>query len=523
MNQSFPRLAALGALALAASASMFAGCGDDDDSGNQPQAGTGGIAGKAGSSGTAGSPAGAGGAGNGGTAGSGGLDPCIGIALCERISPSMSEKDIKEKFILATEGTVLAFEAGTYHFLTQLSLTTKGVTVRGAGRAETILDFKIDAAGGAGAAGAAGAAAGPGGGAGASGANGAGGSGPGGASEAILVTGQADNFVIEHLSVRDSIGDAIKVLGRTNVTFRDVGVSWTGVNPTEHGAYGLYPVQCTDVLIEDSEVSGASDAGIYVGQSNRVVVRRNRATKNVAGIEIENTTSADVYENTAEGNTGGLLVFSLPGLEVENGGNVRAYNNKLIANNEKNFAPSGNIVGLIPAGTGAFVMANHDVEFFDNEFRDNKTTQFAVISYLVAERPDYTDHPNYAPFPTKVYAHNNTFAGGGADPDRSKIDGIGNILALGSIGGKLPQPLPPLMIDGILPTPPPEGPNPQQLCFSENAGATGANSFANLRLDTLKTAEFPAFPSWLPELEPAPYVCTLPALPAVSIPQITTP
>ncbi|MCU0682308.1 MAG: right-handed parallel beta-helix repeat-containing protein [Polyangiaceae bacterium] len=506
MNQSFPRLAALGVLALAASASIFAGCGDDDDdSGNQPQAGTGGVGGKAGSGGTAGSPAGAGGA--GGTAGSGGLDPCVGIALCERISPSMSEKDIKEKFILATEGTVLAFEAGTYRFLTQLSLTTKGVTVRGAGRAETILDFKIDAA----------AVAGPGGG------SGAGGSGPGGASEAILVTGQADNFVIEHLSVRDSVGDAIKVLGRTNVTFRDVGVSWTGVNATEHGAYGLYPVQCTDVLIEDSEVSGASDAGIYVGQSNRVVVRRNYATKNVAGIEIENTTSADVYENTAEGNTGGLLVFSLPGLEVENGGNVRAYNNKLIANNENNFAPPGNIVGLIPAGTGAFVMANHDVEFFGNEFKDNKTTQFAVISYLVAERPDYLDHPNYAPFPTKVYAHNNTFAGGGTAPDASQVDGIGILLSLGASIGKLPSPLPPLMIDGILPTPPPAGPNPLQLCFSANTGATGANSFANLRLDTLKRDELPTFPSWLPELEPAPYVCTLPALPAVSIPQITAP
>ncbi|HEU4533509.1 MAG TPA: parallel beta-helix domain-containing protein, partial [Polyangiaceae bacterium] len=349
MNQFFHRLAALGALALAASASSFvAGCGDDDDdTGNQPQAGSGGKAGAGG--GGAGGAAGAGSAGVGGGGGSGGgaADPCAGIAKCERLNPNMAEIDIKTKFIAAAEGTVLAFEPGTYHFRTQLSVTAKGVTVRGAGRATTILDFN-PGTGGAGAGGGAGAA-------------GAAGGGPGGASEAIFVGGQADNFVIERLSVRDSVGDAIKVLGRTNVTFRDVGVSWTGANPSEHGAYGLYPVQCKDVLIEDSEVSGASDAGIYVGQSERVVVRRNRATKNVAGIEIENTTSADVYDNTSEGNTGGLLVFSLPGLEVVNGGNVRVYNNTLAANNERNFAPPGNIVGLIPAGTGAFVMANHDV------------------------------------------------------------------------------------------------------------------------------------------------------------------
>jgi len=48
----------------------------------------------------------------------------------------------------------------------------------------------------------------------------------------------------------------------------------------------------------------AADAGSYVGQSKNVIVRNNRAESNVAGIEIENTQGADVYDNVAVDNTG---------------------------------------------------------------------------------------------------------------------------------------------------------------------------------------------------------------------------
>ena len=101
---------------------------------------------------------------------------------------------------------------------------------------------------------------------------------------------------------------------------------------TTNGAYGIYPVKSKNVLIEDSASIGASDAGIYVGQSQNVIVRRNRAEKNVAGIEIENTINADVYENTATGNTGGILVFNMPNLP-QPGQSTRVFNNKSIDNN----------------------------------------------------------------------------------------------------------------------------------------------------------------------------------------------
>jgi len=70
-------------------------------------------------------------------------------------------------------------------------------------------------------------------------------------------------------------------------------------------------------------------------------------------------------------NTGGILVFDLPGLQQEGGHGIRVYANKMQNNNVENFAASGDIVGLVPAGTGFFVMANHDVEVFGNTITGN--------------------------------------------------------------------------------------------------------------------------------------------------------
>ncbi len=210
--------------------------------------------------------------------------------------------------IEAEPGDVLLFHAGTYSFTNTLSLDVAGVTLRGEGEAETILSFAGQTDG----------------------------------AEGLLVTG--DDFTCEDLAVEDTAGDAIKVEGADNVVFRGVRTEWTGEATDENGAYGIYPVQCSDVLIEDSIVRGASDAGIYVGQTMRAVVRGNTVEGNVAGIEIENTNGADVYENTATGNTGGILVFNLPGLQVANGVGTRVYDNQIIENNGDNFATPGTTV-----------------------------------------------------------------------------------------------------------------------------------------------------------------------------------
>src|SRR3546814_2859165 len=93
----------------------------------------------------------------------------------------------------------------------------------------------------------------------------------------------------------------------------------------------------SDVLIDSVYVRGASDAGIYVGQSKNIVVRDSVATENVAGIEIENSYDADVHDNVATKNTGGILVFDLPSLPMQGGHNVRVFENVVNDNSTPNF------------------------------------------------------------------------------------------------------------------------------------------------------------------------------------------
>ena len=202
---------------------------------------------------------------------------------------------------------------------------------------------------------------------------------------------------------------------------------WTRGPHPENGAYGLYPVNCSNVLIRDSIARGASDAGIYVGQSRNIIVRDNVAELNVAGIEIENSFNADVFGNTASRNTGGVLVFDLPGLPQQGGHAVRVYENTIVGNNTPNFAPAGNIVASVPAGTGVLIMANRDVHVFENEIGDNGTTNVLITSY----RNEFQDTA-YNPLPRNIMIRDNRFGNAGFAP-------AGDLTALAQMGVPLPD------------------------------------------------------------------------------------
>ncbi|NKB34934.1 MAG: hypothetical protein GKR91_17700 [Pseudomonadales bacterium] len=294
-------------------------------------------------------------------------------------APELSfEESFQVQLIEAQPGDVIEVPAGTHNFTRSLSLTVPGVTIRGAGMDESILSFTNQAQG----------------------------------AEGLLVT--ADDFIIEDLAIEDTVGDALKVNESTNVTIRRVRTEWTNGPDSENGAYGIYPVQSRNILIDGSVAIGAADAGIYVGQSSQIVVRNSRAEYNVAGIEIENSTFADVYDNVATNNTGGVLVFDLPNLEVQGGQATRVFNNQIYRNNTENFAPEGAIVGNVPPGTGLLVLANDNIEVYENEFWDNGNVNIMIYSFTLGGRT--IDDPNYDPFPEQIYIHDNEYRGGGTAP-----------------------------------------------------------------------------------------------------------
>ena len=321
------------------------------------------------------------------------------------IQPSEnSYQDIQEALILAEPGDVVRLTAGTFYLRDSLSLDVNDVQVEGEGMNQTILDFSDQQSG----------------------------------AQGLSVT--SDNVTLQDFSIQNAKGDAIKVKGVTNIKFLRVKTEWTNGPSSENGAYGLYPVESTNVLIDGCVAIGASDAGIYVGQSKNIIVRNSRAEYNVAGIEIENSYYADVFNNLATNNTGGILIFDLPGLPQQGGHHVRVFNNRSVGNNTDNFAPEGNIVGEVPRGTGIIVQANSDVEIFDNEIGDNDTVNIAVVTY-----GNETDDQTYYPHPKSIQIHGNEFGPTGYNPDTSKGE-LAQIL-FDLSGGNMPD----IFWDGLVP------------------------------------------------------------------------
>jgi hypothetical protein len=127
----------------------------------------------------------------------------------------------------------------------------------------------------------------------------------------------------------------------------------------------------------------------------------------VAGIEIVNCINSDIYQNKAENNSGGILVFDLPKLFQANGRNARVWDNDCINNNFKNFGKPGSIVASIPPGSGMIIMATDSVDVFNNRITDNKTLGIGVVSYYITGNP--INDSTYGPYCHTIYIHDNIF------------------------------------------------------------------------------------------------------------------
>ncbi len=346
------------------------------------------------------------------------------------------EKEIQTQFILAEAGDTISIPEGTYPIRGSLSIEGKeNVVVMGHGMNKSVLSFKNQTDG----------------------------------AEGLKIT-NCKNISLVDFAVEDSKGDAIKTQDVNGITFTRVRAEWTNGPDEKNGAYGLYPVLCENVIIEESKAVGASDAGIYVGQSKNIIVRNSEAYHNVAGIEIENSIQADVYNNHAHHNTGGILVFDLPDLVQKEGENIRVFNNISEYNNLDNFAPEGNIVGKVPSGTGIMILATNNVEIFDNQIIENKTVGTAIVSYFITEEP--ISDSLYNPYTSSIYIHDNVYKRSKQIPDLDHE--IGQLLFL-----KFWRDIPNIVYDGM--------PDPQyldkdgkvlsghQLCVNNNVNGTFLN------------------------------------------------
>jgi len=400
------------------------------------------------------------------------LTALCGFALalggCNRQPAPSMQKRLQEQLISSKAGTVIELPEGKFQLDRTLSLTADGVTIRGKGMDKTILSFAGQKEG----------------------------------AQGLLV--KANDFTAEDFAIEDSVGDGLTVQSGNNIIIRRVRVEWTRGPNAANGPYAIYPTECKNVLVEDSVAKGAADAGFYIGQSDSVVMRRNRSEYNVDGYEVENAQNVDVYDNIAAHNAGGIGVFNLPDLPKQGGQHVRVFRNQVYENNTPNFAPKNlGPIYYLPTGTGVYIMAIHDVEEFQNKIHDNNTTNVYVIDYQTALSDPIKDQ-RFRPYTDHIYLHDNEISGGGKSPD-VRLDGVKALMQVG--GGALAD----ILYDGVVDPKikaAKKGRNPAEVCLVNN----GSPTFLNLDA----AGEFKH-----PKRDLKNYECALPALDAVKIPQVT--
>lgn len=353
----------------------------------------------------------------------------LDVAALTKATPEQIES-LVEKFIEAKEGETIEIPGGFYEMNTQLIIDkVNNLTIKGKGMYNSVISFKNITTGG----------------------------------EGMKIAG--DNIVLEGFTVIDAPGDCIKTQHCDGLVFRDVNTTWSHQDLSKSGTYGIYPVQCKNVLIEKCEVSHSRDAGIYVGQTENIIVRDNYVFENVAGIEIENSDNAEVYNNLTENNTGGILVFNLPGLPKAFGSRTKVYNNTIKNNNHDNFAiaspNNGNAITMIPPGSGIVILAGNEIEIFNNKIINHKTASISIASYQITELP-IPNHPGWSPYTTNIYVHDNTFEREFGVPDLTKD--MGKLVAAKCFKSQ------DVLYDGILDESKGKDPtkNPMNICVKEN-------------------------------------------------------
>jgi parallel beta-helix repeat protein len=207
--------------------------------------------------------------------------------------------------------------------------------------------------------------------------------------------------------------------------------------------------------VDNSVTTGANDTGFYIGQSHDVEIDHNFTTGNVSGYEIENSTGVRAHDNESTGNTGGILSFTLPGLDVKSNHDNEIDHNNVHANNKANTCLDPNdSVCAVPPGTGILLDAADTNSVHDNSVKNNNTFGIAVSNFCTGNPSVCNPVPSDIDiFPDGNHIVSNVVTGNGANPDPNipsifavdlawDFSGTGNCWSNNTAGTAIPSVLP---------------------------------------------------------------------------------
>lgn len=301
-------------------------------------------------------------------------------AIHEVGADQFSEK-IYEVVALAEPGDLVLLPAGRFSLNRGLVVGTRGLTIRGKGRTETILDFSDQKVGG----------------------------------QSILLA--ANKMEVSGLTILNPPADGLVARSSRGVRITDVAVEWAEGRKQRAGGYGIYPVRSSGVHIEDCYAKGATEAGIYVGQSVDGVVRSNVVEGNVVGIDIENSMRIVVEDNEVFRNSIGVLVSARPGLFQPKNLEVIVRQNDVRENNLPNFAADTSHLAILGEGTGIAVIAAIATDVKNNRLASHDRSHLLFLNYASLDLEKVKD-PFYRPDLVDSRLSGNVFVG---EDERSRV------------------------------------------------------------------------------------------------------
>jgi parallel beta-helix repeat protein len=201
---------------------------------------------------------------------------------------------------------------------------------------------------------------------------------PGSADTGITVSGPSpgsllNGFALQNLVIRDFLENGVLLAGVNHFVI-------SNVQAINNGEYGLFPVFSSLGLISNCTAQGSNDTGIYVGESNQIVLTHNLVFDNVNGLEIENSSFVIAEGNVSRDNTVGILEDLLPGLTIETSAFNLIANNIVVHNNRPNTASVGDVAAAEPSGIGILMVGGAHNATIGNLVSQNGYAGIVLIS-----------------------------------------------------------------------------------------------------------------------------------------------
>lgn len=199
---------------------------------------------------------------------------------------------------------------------------------------------------------------------------------PGDEENGVTVTNEGDGFKLKNVIIKGFEENGVLLIHVDGFVISRV----TAIN---NGEYGIFPVFCSNGVVEFCIASGHSDTGLYIGQSSDVEIRFNDAHANVNGIEVENSHRVNVHHNKTYDNVAGMLLDVLPGKTIKSSSDVNVMFNYVANNNHENFGEEGSLESVVPSGIGILNLGTDKAVIEKNVIEGNKFLGITLFSTLV--------------------------------------------------------------------------------------------------------------------------------------------